>query len=168
MSMPKRIGTAWIANQTIVEMIVEADRTFPQESGGVLLGYWTKLYTEIVITCAIGPGPKAVHRSHAFCPDTEYQEAEIARQYEESNRLHGYVGDWHTHPRSTSHLSRKDRRTLNRIAKYPEARMSMPIMAVLGGPPWSLDIWRIAPGLPGRLPFIPFVVPMKMRRYSLD
>jgi len=130
------------------QLLSDAERAFPLETGGVLMGYWAEPYTEVVITHAIGPGPKAEHRRRGFIPDSEYQEAEIERIYSNSNRLSTYLGDWHTHPLASCYLSFKDKRTLHHIAVFPEARCDVPLMAVLGGGKegeWLLEIWRYCP-----------------------
>lgn len=123
-------------------MIAEADRIFPYETGGVLLGYWDESFKEVVIDRVLGPGPDAIHRRESFIPDARYHEQMIAYHYEASGRLHTYIGDWHTHPLSVPYLSRKDRRTLKKIAKHEEARAPIPIMTILGGPPWEMKVWR--------------------------
>lgn len=134
-------------------MAAEANRVFPFETGGVLMGYWVDPGGEVVITHATGPGPRAVHGLYSFNPDADYQEEEIARHYEASGRLHSYLGDWHTHPRESAYLSRRDRRTLRKIATCPEARAPIPIMAVLGAgkPEWLLGIWKYSPTRLGRI-----------------
>src|SRR2546425_707963 len=102
MQLPKRsIGTAWLSEATYEKMLAEAERTLPNETGGVLIGYWAVPFREVVLTAVVGPGPQALHDTDIFIPDPEYQEAEIARCYEESGRLHTYLGDWHTHPDSS-------------------------------------------------------------------
>jgi len=137
------IGKAWLSETAYKEMVAEAERVFPNETGGVFVGYWAVPFHEVVVTAAIGPGPRAVHESDRFEPDPEHQEAEIARCYQESGRLHTYLGDWHTHPDSGPHLSRLDRKTLKTIAGHPDARTPVPIMAVLGGgAPWRFRLWR--------------------------
>ena len=122
----------------------EALRAVPNETGGVLMGYWAAPYTEVVITDAIGPGRNAVHYEKSFIPDSEYQESEIARVYRESDRVSTYLGDWHTHPFGSSYLSYRDKRTLRRIAKHQDARCPIPVMAIASGhdDDWLLRIWR--------------------------
>lgn len=152
--MTGRMGCkAWLPSAVTHMMRGEAERTFPLESGGVLLGYWADEFHELVITHATGPGPNAVHRAHGFVPDHEFQEAEVARLYRESGRVSGYLGDWHSHPLGGVHLSRRDRRTLRHIAGHREARAPVPVMAVLGGgvPDWLLGVWRYAPKRLGRI-----------------
>lgn len=141
----RSLGTAWVADATIEAMIAEAERAYPLETGGVLVGYWTSRFDQVVITNATGPGPRARHLRDSFVPDADYHEREIARYYEQSGQLHTYLGDWHTHPDRTATLSRRDHRTLGTIAACPSARAPAPIMAILrGGTGWSLHVWRLA------------------------
>jgi integrative and conjugative element protein (TIGR02256 family) len=126
-------------------LVNEAERVFPFETGGVLMGYWAKDYTEVVITDVIGPGPEARHSISGFVPDYQFQEGEIERVYEESSRLSAYLGDWHTHPLASCYPSFKDKRTLHRIALFPDARCPVPLMIILGGGKdhdWLLQIWK--------------------------
>ena len=132
----------WLAHAALRFMISEADEHTPDETGGVLLGYWRD--EQPVITQALGPGPNAVHKREAFIPDYEYHEAEIDRLYSETRSwtLH-YLGDWHTHPGMPGYLSRRDVRTLRRIATYRLARVPRPVMLILSyGPEWRLNAWQ--------------------------
>jgi integrative and conjugative element protein (TIGR02256 family) len=79
----------------MAEIVAECERSLPHETGGCLVGYWAT--REIVITEMIGPGPNALHAELNFAPDHEWQVSEIARTYEESNFVHTYLGDWHSH-----------------------------------------------------------------------
>lgn len=95
-----------------------------------------------VVSKCIGPGPEALHLSHGFRPDYDFQSEEIAKHYEETHRLDTYLGDWHTHPNQRyGILSYKDKRTLRRIANHEEARIPEPIMTVLTGQPGGWEIW---------------------------
>jgi integrative and conjugative element protein (TIGR02256 family) len=121
-------------------MVRESDAEFPYETGGVLLGYFVG--DEAVVTDIVGPGPKAVHGSMNFVPDYDFQASRIAALYEASGRLHFYIGDWHSHPAGALRLSGKDRKTLARIAKYKEARLTTPLMILLAGRErWELATW---------------------------
>lgn len=159
---------AWLPNRVAREMAQEAERLFPLETGGVLLGYWVNSDEEVIITHATRPGPEAIHRPKSFIPDDEYQQAEIARTYEESGRLHTYLSDWHTHPNGSAILSCKDRRTLRKIAKCKDARVTIPIMALLanGEPEWYLGIWRFDPLQFGKLIIKNNVSPIEIKVYE--
>lgn len=128
------------------DMVVEANRRTPLETGGVLMGYWSPDGAQVVVTAVVGPGPRAIHARSRFVPDAKYHEAEVARIYAASGRLHTYLGDWHTHPDAAAYLSSTDLSTLHRIGAYPAARASTPLMLVLGGgPAWSIAGWIALP-----------------------
>lgn len=122
----------------------EADRSARNETGGILLGYWCDERIDVVITAAIGPGPKAVHRSRSFVPDHRFHESEVARVYLESGRRISYLGDWHSHPGGPLKLSAIDLMTQLRIARSSKARAPMALMLILaGGNPWLAGVWRL-------------------------
>jgi len=109
----------------------------------VLLGYWTHAGVDAVITDAVGPGPRAIHRRSSFVPDYDFHDAEIHLRYMRSGRRLEYMGDWHTHPTGPPMLSRKDRRTLAVIATHAPARAPTPVMAIFAGRrTWRLTVWR--------------------------
>lgn len=134
----------WISDTEQNLISEESSRSFPFETGGVLMGYWAEDNT--VITNVIGPGPDAVHRPFSFLPDHEWQLEEISRIYFSSKRIHTYLGDWHSHPTGGLYLSWRDRRTLNKIANSPDARVSTPLMLVAAGNnnEWKLGAWCLA------------------------
>lgn len=107
------------------------------ETGGVLMG---SADSEVVwIEEALRPGPNAKHGRYSFEPDAGHDAKRIAQAYEVSGRRLSYLGDWHTHPFGTPHLSAQDLATLRGIAEYPPARMKHPVMIVLAD---SLGAWR--------------------------
>jgi integrative and conjugative element protein (TIGR02256 family) len=141
--MRRAIATIWLPNRALRAMTEEAERTFPNETGGVLMGYWSASESEVVVTHVIGPGPLAVHEAVRFTPDADYQEQEISRWYLADALRHTYLGDWHSHPEGGTTLSPIDYRTLCKIASYEMARAPTPLMAVLSlNGQWSLSVWR--------------------------
>lgn len=155
--------TVWFARDVITSIHHEAERTFPRETGGVLLGYADATNTKLVVTASVGPGPHARHSRWAFVPDHTYHEEQVAKLYAASGRVWTYLGDWHSHPDGPLRMSSTDRRTLARIALFGNARVPQPIMAVIAGRPvdrtvepsstdnmeiksggWRISTWRIA------------------------
>ena len=136
-------GVVWVSAETLDAMQRQASAAAPAEIGGVLLGYWVRRWTEVVITDIVGSGPRAVSGPKHFVPDHEYQEAEIATRYEASGRQVSYLGDWHSHPAGVGVLSPADEQTLRTIIRAPAARCPVALMAVLaGGEPLELTVWR--------------------------
>ena len=123
-------------------MCEETSRALPNETGGVLLGYWIRERREVVVSGVVGPGPRARNTRKSFRPDYAFQENEIARLYQQSGRRLQYLGDWHSHPTGGISLSRKDKRTLREIASFAQARCPTPLMGVIAGRPrWRVGVW---------------------------
>lgn len=146
-------ATVWINETVIREMTFEANRAFPLETGGILMGYCAEYTNEIVVSFVIGPGARALHKRHSFMPDAIYQEAQVALHYVQSGCTVTYLGDWHTHPLGRAHLSHRDKQTLRQISNSPDARAPSPIMTVLSGgdPGWNLTSWQLTRRRFGRL-----------------
>lgn len=124
-------------------MELEAERHFPDESGGVLLGYsWPGRRGRIEVISQVGPGPKARHQRRRFEPDGAWQDAKISAAYEASGRVLTYLGDWHSHPRGGGSPSRLDTRTAREIAGCVEARLAHPLLVIIHGEPGR---WKLAP-----------------------
>lgn len=105
--------TLWLTSSALEDMITEAQRALPAETGGILLGWEHDERNEIVVASAFGPGPTTVHAPNSFRPDGDWHEMELAERYERSHGRITYLGDWHVHPRGGLGMSRRDRRTLS-------------------------------------------------------
>lgn len=121
----------------------EVTNTFPNESGGVLMGrgqgksFWQ-------VDHVIGPGPNAVHGRFSFIPDLPWQHEQIAKRFYETDGQSTYLGDWHSHPRAGhGELSLKDKIAIKAIIQAPEAACDAPLMMILwaGTPEWHAEIW---------------------------
>lgn len=108
-------------------MVREAFRHFPLETGGLLLG---RVSSARVVTCVIGPGPRATHQRFSFDPDQRWQEDAVAEAWNADRDLE-YLGDWHTHPNGRPRMSKLDIAALEAISASPEARASVPVMLIL-------------------------------------
>lgn len=141
--MRQPVEVAWLSGRVLLAIRAEADRTYPNETGGVLLGYWATSYTEVVIMDMVGPGLKACHQRSCFVPDAEFQEAELAQRYLRAPERSAYLGDWHTHPEGQPKLSCRDLHTARQIATYKDARAPVPLMGVMAfNTVWDLSVWR--------------------------
>lgn len=114
--------TIWLTEDVADAMVAEAERTAPDETGGMLLGWDNPERDEIVVATSIGPGPDATHRLTTFHPDGAWQQAQLDVEYEKSEGRITYLGDWHVHPRGGFGMSRQDRRTMARTASHGDAR----------------------------------------------
>jgi len=121
----------------------EATRTFPYESGGVLMGERLGL-DRWRIDHFIGPGPDARHERYRFTPDPAWQHDRIAERFHATGGRSTYLGDWHSHP-GAHHgcLSYIDRGAARTILRSPDSQCSRILMAIVWGCPddWDMDVW---------------------------
>jgi integrative and conjugative element protein (TIGR02256 family) len=127
------------------EVLAEAARFVPRETGGVLLGVHDRTSRVYAVTDLVAAGPGARRQRDRFAPDGAWQRARIAERYEASGRTLSYLGDWHSHP-SGNGPSDLDRLTARRIASTPEARCPHPIFLIAThiGHEWELRGYRLA------------------------
>jgi len=135
----------WISEQALQDLAKEADRAYPLETGGVLIGYFAE-NGEPVVFSIVGPGPNAVHRRQRFMPDHDWQCLQLDEAFEQSSGKLVYVGDWHTHPDGSPRMSWLDHRTLRVIARHSQAQVPHPLMLIGGGNPkkwvWAGHLFR--------------------------
>ena len=132
---------AWVADQALREIRLEARSAAPLETGGMLLGYASPTNGGLfVIERMIGPGPNAHHARTRFEPDAPWQEEELAEVYKNSGRRTTYLGDWHSHPGAHAIPSDLDRRTARAISRHRQARARRPLMLIIGGTEARPDI----------------------------
>ena len=94
--MHESLAAVWLREGHLRFIVNQSRHCAPNETGGVLMGYTTS--KGVVITDVIGAGPNAKHTRSSYAPDLEFDYREISAIYEESGRMHAYVGDWHMHP----------------------------------------------------------------------
>ena len=130
----------WLSKKLLRILAKEVEEKFPKETGGILVGYISN--SDYVITHIIGPGPQAVHTADKFIPDHDFQCEEIAKHYKHTEGSETYLGDWHSHPNAPAYLSNQDKSTFRKIAQFKEAKISKPIMMILGTEPQEIKCWR--------------------------
>jgi len=138
----------WISQGLMDAIIVEIESYAPLETGGSFFGYYAE-NDDIVITQLIDAGPKAKHKKFSFEPDQDFQLSEMEKIYFENDGLLSYLGDWHSHPVSSSFLSRRDEKTLLNIALSESAKCNKPLMIVFGALPtkWTANVVRFSEGI---------------------
>lgn len=130
--LQSEMSSVWIEKAAFHCMVEEADRAYPLETGGVLVGYFAESGQPVIFS-AIGPGPNADHQRRRFTPDHTWQCDQLDILFEKSSQTWVYIGDWHTHPDGTPRMSWLDQRTLRTIAKYPQSQSAHPLMLIGGG-----------------------------------
>lgn len=121
----------------------EASRTFPLESGGILMGQWLRpdLWQ---VDYVIGPGPQAHHERFRFSPDPDWQHDRIAERFRATGGRSTYLGDWHSHPNARhGRLSYTDKLAAQTILRSPQSQCERLLMMLVWGYPssWKTSAW---------------------------
>ena len=136
----------FVSTDVLTTMQSAADHAYPNETGGLLMGFVQA--KTIHVAHSIGAGPDALLRRDSFTPDRDWQYDEIDRLFSDTSGAIRYLGDWHSHPSGSTSLSALDRSLLRDIATTPAAQCETPLMAVLAGGgngAWTEVFFQYAP-----------------------
>lgn len=125
---PRRPALLRLPAAIIADMLREAWRTWPMETGGVLLGSARGAGADV--GRLLGPGPAAHHDRRSFTPDQKWQTHEVAAAWAADPTIR-YLGDWHTHPYGAARLSADDIAAMRMISASTAAQNPEPFMLVV-------------------------------------
>jgi integrative and conjugative element protein (TIGR02256 family) len=99
------------------------------ETGGPLVGYVSEIGS-LVVTDAIGPGPKARLERYSVTIDGEYAQRFCDRMSSLSDGRIDYVGDWHKHPGVSLNPSEHDVSAMRTMATFKFSPTRHPISLI--------------------------------------
>jgi integrative and conjugative element protein (TIGR02256 family) len=98
------------------------------ETGGPMFGWGEG--EDLVVACAYGPGPLAVHGSHSYVPDRAETERLITRTHTQTAGRYRYLGSWHSHPDADAFPSPQDKETARRTAGQATVKLDRPLLVI--------------------------------------
>jgi integrative and conjugative element protein (TIGR02256 family) len=104
-----------------------------RETGGILVG--TRAGDVVTIARVSPPGPRAVHRRFWFSRDTGFLQRWLDEEYDRTDGVVDYVGEWHVHPQLDTPPSCIDRRSLWKIARKSNYATDHPILLIVENEP---------------------------------
>ena len=105
--------TIYISKDALEFIIKEVKKSRNYETGGILLGTVLKT-NDVLITHAIGPGPKAIKKQKEFQKDYDYSFRILNLLYKKYSV--DFLGEWHKHPSNCIQYSQKDFESMIRIS----------------------------------------------------
>ena len=132
-SQDRRFGLVLSAGHRRL-LLERCSASWPNETGGILVGYYTEPRDLAVIT-QVPEAPVDSKSGRAefvrgrrgladFLKSLWNQEAE-AREY--------YLGEWHYHPGQAAEPSARDKAQMKAIAEDPDYRCREPLLVIVGG-----------------------------------
>ena len=113
-----------------------------QETGGILVGYYTPAHDCAVVTALSGPPPDSIRGPWFFERGTNGIQRWISRLWRE--RKHFYLGEWHFHPGGPSVPSYDDQEQMQKFSKDKKLKCPEPILLIIGGDPqgaWTANAY---------------------------
>ena len=130
----------WLSDKHIKYIQEIADRYYPLETGGIILGYVAD-NKDYVVTHLIGPGDNSKHFKYSFIPDHVFHQECIDKIFTETNGESDYLGDWHTHPVGNCNMSLRDKFTLRKISNS-NINIKPPLMMIFSKKnTWVGSVW---------------------------
>jgi integrative and conjugative element protein (TIGR02256 family) len=118
------------------------------ETGGILIGHYTPLGDQAVITkVTSAPRDSSAGRSW-FVRGVAGLQQLINRAW---RRRDYYLGEWHFHPFASPDPSDRDRRQIAYLSRDPDYRCPEPILIVVGGDPGTGGDLAVSVVLKGKL-----------------
>jgi len=122
--------TIQIENTIIEEMLISARKHYPNEFGGLLIGFYTNENNDLVITDILAP--------KSFKASPLYFERETKDLQEELKCFYHYdpskyyVGEWHSHPNAGTRPSGEDIKAMKQISDCKEVSINKPVLCIIG------------------------------------
>lgn len=113
-------------------LLAYCEKAHQLETGGILIGHYTPLGDQAVITEVVGPPRDSMATQRSFIRGLHGLQRLINRAW---RRREYYLGEWHFHPFSRPSPSDSDRRQMIAFSKDPAYRCPEPILVVVGGDP---------------------------------
>lgn len=119
-----------MSNLNLEKMLKYCEKSFPDETGGILVGRYTKSLDCAVIEAITGP-PIDSQSGRTWFKRGIKGLRKILEKYWKRNCF--YVGEWHYHPDGEPFPSNKDKNQLKSICSSKDYDCSAPILIIVGG-----------------------------------
>lgn len=131
-------------------------KAIPNETGGILVGYYSTSLDCAIITCFSGPPPDSSQGRTWFKRGVAGLQLWLDGLWEK--RTAYYLGEWHFHPFAPPTPSSDDNDQLWEFAAAPKFHCPEPILLIIGGDPKGFGTCRLDA----------FVFPIGFTRQKLD
>jgi integrative and conjugative element protein (TIGR02256 family) len=159
-SKDKRFGLL-LKKNLLQKGIDECTNAYSQETGGILVGYYTPECNCAIVTELSGPPKDSIRKSRFFQRGTQGLQRWIQQLWQE--KKHFYLGEWHFHPGGTSAPSSDDIEQMKRFSLDKKLQCPEPILLIIGGNPqgeWTASAF-VFPVSQKYVPLLPIAAPSK-------
>jgi len=121
-------------DETVMDRIVKLCRkTVNTETGGILVGHYTKRHDWAIVTDLSGPPSDSKQGRASFNRGCKGLQAWLNQMW--ASKRHYYIGEWHYHPFSRPAASTVDAKQLKDHSESGSLMCPEPVMLIVGGDP---------------------------------
>ena len=117
----------------VKRMLDECGKAYPEETGGILIGYYTPEHDCAVVTELSGPPDDSVQRMRVFHRGIQGLQVWVNALWRK--KRHFYIGEWHFHPGGPPLPSGDDSAQMEELSADRKLRCPEPILLIIGGDP---------------------------------
>jgi len=131
--------TIVICQNTYAKIILECEKYIGLETGGILIGNYSKDNSIAYIKDSKSP-KDSKHYKNIFVRGTDGLNKILDEKWKDGEY---YLGEWHYHPNSSSKSSRVDDIQMIKFSNNKKLNCKEPILLIIGGNPsnWSLNLY---------------------------
>ncbi len=130
------------------KMVEHCRRAGRRETGGILIGHYSDLHDQALVTVVTGPPPDSRAGRQWFVRGVRGLGRALARAWRSNDY---YLGEWHYHPFADAAPSETDRKQSVAFAGDPAYACPQPILLIVGGDPSTRLDFRANVVLDGKL-----------------
>ena len=119
-----------ISGQLLRHLHDLCEKSYPYETGGILIGRYSENLKWAKIVAATG-APNDSKRS--FCSFIRSSQGVSSLLKRMCKKRQYYLGEWHYHPNASPQPSKLDIETMLKLSKSEELRCPEPILLIVGG-----------------------------------
>lgn len=127
----RRLGVV-ISEDVHRRLVEHCVRAGHKETGGVLIGRYTDLHDQAIVTEVTGPPSDSIRRRASFIRGLAGLQGHIDRAW---RRHRYYLGEWHFHPFMAAAPSDRDKTQIKDFSQDAAYACPEPILIVVGGDP---------------------------------
>lgn len=134
-----------LSKEALGVMHEEAVKSYPNETGGIVIGHYTRSRTTALVERATPPTPDSRGGRTSFYRGVRGLQKLLQRLWRRpTEERRYYLGEWHFHPGANPAPSASDIGQMKRISQSDDYQCPEPILVILGGRPpqeYDLEIW---------------------------
>ncbi|WP_269317797.1 Mov34/MPN/PAD-1 family protein [Exiguobacterium sp. KJ 601] len=120
-----------IPNIVLDEIHILCTSSYPNETGGILVGFYNEQYNSAIISKLIPPPSDSKSGPTWFIRGINGVKKKLDQLW--YNEKEYYIGEWHYHPGSSSNLSNQDIKQMSEISNNDNYKCPEPILLIVGG-----------------------------------